>query len=128
MRTARALLVSLLATAALCPGATYAIGRVLPQDVTDLSAGPRTCMGVLIYRYTASWTPVTLNGRPVLNYTALAHNCTTGPVQCNASRCTVEATSCRVGAPGPWFTVRTNEGSHSASGPRVAAAPSSRCN
>jgi hypothetical protein len=129
MRTAlRAFLLSLLATAALCPGATHAIGRVLPQDVTDLSAGPRTCTGRGIYAYTASWTPVTLNGRPVLNYTPEAHNCVTGPVRCTASRCTVQATSCPVGAPGAWFAVRTNEGVASASGPRVAAVPSSHCN
>jgi hypothetical protein len=129
MRTAlRAFLVLLLAAGALCPGATHAIGRILPQDVRDLSAGPRTCTGRGIYGYTASWTPVTLNGRPVINYTAEAHNCVTGPVHCSASRCTVEAASCRVGSPGPWFAVRTNEGTASASGPRVAAAPSSRCN
>jgi hypothetical protein len=124
----RALLVSLVAIAALCPGATHAIGRILPQDVKDLSAGPRTCTGRGVYAYTASWTPVMLNGRPVLSYTPEAHNCVTGPVRCTASRCTVQATSCRVGAPGPWFAVRTTEGSASASGPRVAAAPSSHCN
>lgn len=127
MKPSRQLCFSLLVAASLWPVGAQAIGRVLPQDVKDLSAGTRNCTGRGIYAYTASWTPVTFNNRPVTSYTVQAHNCITGPVNCTASRCTVEASACKVGAPGPWIAVKTNGGVASASGVRAAAAPASRC-
>ena len=39
------LCVSVLLAAALSPAGALAIGRVLPQDVKDLSAGVRNCTG-----------------------------------------------------------------------------------
>lgn len=121
------LCVLVLLAAALSPAGALAIGRVLPQDVKDLSAGVRNCTGRGLYAYTASWTPVTFDNQPVFNYTAEAHNCVTGPVHCTASRCTVEASACKVGAPGAWIAVKTNVGVAGASGVRAPAAPSSRC-
>lgn len=117
---------SLLLVAALWPGAAQPIGRVLPTHVTNLVADPRVCTGRGLYAYSASWTPITWQNKPWPNYNVNAHNCVTGPVSCGPTRCTVKATSCRVGAPGAWIAVQANIG-QSVSGVRANAVPPSRC-
>ena len=126
MRRIRVLCISLLLAPALWPAAAQAVGRVLPQDVKDLSVGPRSCTGRGVYGYTASWTPITLNNQPVRRYIVQTHNCAAGPVNCTASRCTVQASACPVGAPGAWIAVKADIGL-SGSGVRAAAGPPSRC-
>ena len=79
-----------------------------------------------MYAYKASWTPIVWENKPWANYNVNAHNCVTGPVQCTATRCTVSATSCRAGAPGPWISVQANIGK-AVSGVRANAVPPSRC-
>ena len=126
MKQPRVLCVSLLLAATLWPAAAHAIGRVLPHHVKDLVAGPRVCTAKGVYTYNASWTPITWDNKPWQRYIVQAHNCVAGPVTCTAQRCTVTATSCRNGAPGPWIAVKADIGV-SGSGVRANAVPSSRC-
>lgn len=128
MKPIRLLCTSLLFAAILWPAAAKAVGRVLEQDVKDLSAGPRACTPGArgIYAYTASWTPIVYQNQLVQRYIVEAHNCVAGPVQCTTSRCTVSASACRVGAPGPWIAVKADLG-QSGSGVRANAPPPSRC-
>lgn len=116
---------ALLLAATLAPGAAHAT-RLYPWNVTNLVADARVCTGRSLYAYSASWTPITWENRPWPNYNVVAHNCSTGPVSCSATRCTVKATACRVGAPGPWIAVQANIGK-SISGVRANAPPPSRC-
>lgn len=126
MQPIRVLCVSLLLAATVWPVAANAIGRVLPQHVKNLVADTPVCTGKLTYSYNASWTPATWDNKPWLgHYIVEAHNCVAGPVQCSPSRCTVKATACRQGAPGPWIAVKADVG---VSGGGVRAnAVSSRC-
>ena len=117
---------SLLLIAALWPGAARAIGRVAPWQVTNLAVDTPVCTGPGLYAYSASWAPIVWENRPWARYNVEAHNCATGPVHCGPTRCSVRATSCRVGAPGPWIAVQANIGK-SIAGVRAAAAPTSRC-
>ena len=117
---------ALLLVASFWPGAAQAIGRVAPWQVTNLVADARVCTGRGLYAYNASWTPIVWENKPWPNYNVEAHNCVTGPVSCGPVRCTVKATSCRVGAPGAWIGVQANIGK-SIAGVRAAAAPASRC-
>lgn len=116
----------LLLVAALCPSAAHAIGRVAPWQVTNLVADAPVCTGLGIYAYNASWTPIVWENRPWPNYNVTAHNCVAGPVSCGPTRCSVRATSCRVGAPGPWIAVQANVGK-AVAGVRAPAAPTSYC-
>lgn len=127
MKKFQSLVAALLLLAAVWPGAAQAVGRVAPWQVTNLAADARVCTGPGLYSYSASWTPIVWENRPWASYNVVAHNCVTGPVSCNAVRCTVRATSCRVGAPGPWIAVQANIGK-SIAGVRANAPPGSRCN
>src|SRR5450755_3835647 len=103
MQAVRTLCVSVLLAATLWPPASHAVGRVLPQQVKNLVADTPVCTGRGIYAYNASWTPATWENKPWLGpYIVETHNCVAGPVQCSPSRCTVKATTCRVGAAGAW--------------------------
>ena len=126
MKQARLLCVSLLLAATLWPTAAQAIGRQLPHHVKDLVAGPRACTGKGIYTYSASWTPIIWNNKPWPRYIVQAHNCVAGPVSCTALRCTVVASGCRIGGPGPWIAVKADVGL-SGGGVRAPATPASRC-
>jgi hypothetical protein len=125
MNRIRHLAVPLLLALAAWPFAAQAT-KVYPWNVTNLVAEPRVCTGRGLYAYNASWTPIVWENKPWANYNVNAHNCVTGPVRCTPTRCTVSATSCRTGAPGPWIAVQANIGK-SVSGVRAAAAPPSRC-
>ena len=121
MQATRSLFLSLLFAVALWPSAAHSIGREMPHHVKDLNVAPRICTGRGVYSYSASWTPITWENKPLRRYIAQAHNCVTGPVTCTAQRCTVMATSCRSGAPGPWIAVKADVGS--VSGVRASAVP-----
>ena len=125
MRATRSFCLSLLLAVTLWPGAANAIGRVLPHHVKDLTAGPRVCTAKGVYTYSASWTPIIWENKPWRRYIVEAHNCVAGPVTCTAHRCTVTASSCRNGAPGPWIAVKADVGL-SGGGVRASAVPS-RC-
>ena len=117
---------SLLLVAALWPTAAQPIGRVAPWQVTNLVADNPVCTGPGIYSYNASWTPIVWENKPWPSYIVNAHNCATGPVSCGLARCTVKATGCRVGAPGPWIAVQANIGK-SIAGVRQGVPPTSYC-
>lgn len=125
MPTTRSLCLSLLLAATLWPAAAQAM-KVYPHNVTNLVASPRVCTGRGLYEYSATWTPATWNGQIVQRYNVNAHNCVTGTVTCKLTRCSVKATQCRTGAPGPWIAVQADVGA-SISGVRANAAPPSRC-
>ena len=97
-----------------------------PWQVRNLLADRPVCTGKGIYAYNASWTPILQDNRPWPRYFVTAHNCVAGPVQCGPDRCTVRATACRIGAPGPWIGVTADIGK-SISGVRLGVPPGSYC-
>lgn len=123
----RLTLAALLLASALAPVATtQAASGIKPWQVKNLVGDKPVCTGKGLYSYNASWTPITWENKPWPRYLVNAHNCTTGPVSCSATRCTVKATSCRVGAPGAWIGVTADIGK-SVSGVREAVPPTSYC-
>jgi hypothetical protein len=107
-------------------GAACAASGIKPWQVKNLVADKPVCTGKGLYSYHASWTPISWENKPWPRYFVNAHNCSTGPVSCTATRCTVQATSCRVGAPGAWIGVTAGIGK-SISGVREAVPPTSYC-
>lgn len=120
------LVASLLLASALWPGAAHAAGRDAPWQVTNLVADTPVCTGPGLYAYNASWTPIAVDNKPWTRYNVVAHNCSASAVVCNAVRCSVRATSCKIGAPGPWISVQADIGK-SIAGVRANATPTSRC-
>jgi hypothetical protein len=125
MPAIRSLSLSLLLAATLWPADAQAT-RTYPHNVTNLVASPRVCTGRALYEYSATWSPATWNGQIVQRYKVNAHNCVTGAVACTPLRCSVKASQCRTGAPGPWIAVQADVGA-AISGVRAKAAPPSRC-
>jgi len=111
MNVLRWIFVALLLVASIgSPTVSTAASGIKPWQVKNLVVDKASCTAKT-YNFTASWTPITWENKPWPNYFVTAHNCASvSAPSCSASRCTVQAASCTVAAPGHWIAVEANIG------------------